>query len=282
MASIPSADPSAQPGTSSVGVAVAQFAPTDNTEQNLAVIRDLATVAAGRGARIVVFPEYASYFADPVDLRFVDHAEPLDGRFTAALVGLADELDVAIVAGFAERVDVPDHFSNTVVAVVPGAGIQAAYRKQHLYDAFGARESEVVVPGPLTPPQHFTVDALTFGLQTCYDLRFPEITRTIVDAGADVVLVPSEWVRGPLKEQHWRTLITARAIENTVFVAAADHTGPIGVASSLLVDPMGVVLADAGEQPGVGLAWLDRSRLDQVRAVNPALALRRYAVVPQR
>jgi predicted amidohydrolase len=89
-------------------------------------------------------------------------------------------------------------------------------------------------------------------------------------------------VRGPLKEQHWRTLITARAIENTVFVAAADHTGPIGVASSLVVDPMGVVLADAGEQPGVGLAWVDRSRLDQVRAVNPALALRRYAVVPQR
>jgi predicted amidohydrolase len=89
-------------------------------------------------------------------------------------------------------------------------------------------------------------------------------------------------VRGPLKEHHWRTLITARAIENTIFVAAADHTGPVGVGSSMIVDPMGVVLADAGERPGVGVAWLSRERLDAVRSTNPALSLRRYSVVPTR
>jgi len=264
-----------------VPVAVAQFAPGPDTAANLDAIAGLASQAAQRGARLVVFPEYSSYFVDPVDARFLDHAEPLDGPFTSSLARLADELGLTIVAGFAERTDDPHRFSNTLAAVAPGSGIRAVYRKQHLYDAFGVRESDVVQPGPLEAPQVFSVDGLTVGLQTCYDLRFPEITRTIVDAGADIVVVPSEWVRGPLKEHHWRTLITARAIENTVFVAAADQAGGVSIGSSLIVDPMGVVLADAGEQPGLALALIDRERINQVRSLNPALSLRRYAVVPR-
>ncbi|GAB3802722.1 carbon-nitrogen hydrolase family protein [Humibacter antri] len=264
-----------------VAVAAAQFAPGHDTAENLATIADLASQAAQRGARLVVFPEYSSYFVDPVDALYLDHAEPLYGPFTTSLARLADELALTIVAGFAERTDDQNRFFNTLVAVAPGSGIRAVYRKQHLYDAFGVRESEVVRPGPLEPPQLFDVDGLTVGLQTCYDLRFPEITRTIVDAGADLVVVPSEWVRGPLKEHHWRTLITARAIENTVFVAAADQVGGVSIGSSVIVDPMGVVLADAGERPGFALAMIDRERLTQVRALNPALSLRRYAVVPK-
>jgi predicted amidohydrolase len=264
-----------------LAVAVAQFAPGADTGRNLETIARLTAQAVQRGARVVIFPEYSSYFVDPVDERFLQHAEPLDGPFTTEVVRLADDLGVVVVAGFAERTDVPGRFSNTLVAAVPGAGIRAVYRKQHLYDAFGARESDVVLAGDVVPPQLVAVDGITIGLQTCYDLRFPEITRTIVDAGADLVVVPSEWVRGPLKEHHWRTLITTRAIENTVFVAAADHVGPVGVGSSMVVDPMGVVLADAGEQPGVAVAWLGRDRIDRVRAVNPALSLRRYAVVPK-
>lgn len=262
-----------------VAVAVAQFTPGPDPVQNLDTIAGLASQAAQRGARLVVFPEYSSYFVDPVDSRFLAHAEPLDGPFTSSLARLADELGLTIVAGFAERTDDPHRFSNTLAALAPGSGIRAVYRKQHLYDAFGVRESDVVQPGPLEAPQLFDVEGLTVGLQTCYDLRFPEITRTIVDAGADLVVVPSEWVRGPLKEHHWRTLIMARAIENTVFVAAADQVGGVSIGSSIVVDPMGVVLADAGERPGVALAWIDRNRLTDVRALNPALSLRRYAVV---
>ncbi|GAB3390162.1 carbon-nitrogen hydrolase family protein [Humibacter soli] len=273
--------PARSPSNDSVAVAVAQFAPGDDPAANLESIRELADVAAGRGARLVVFPEYSSFFVHPVDARFLDHAEPLDGTFTATLATIADELNVTIVAGLAERSDDVGRFFNTVVAVGPGSGILAAYRKQHLYDAFGGRESDVVQPGPLARPQLFEVDGLVVGLQTCYDLRFPEVTRTIVDAGAEVILVPSEWVRGPLKEYHWRALITARAIENTAFVVAADHIGPIGVGSSMIVDPMGVVVADAGDEPGVAIAWLSRGRLGRVREINPALALRRYSVVPR-
>jgi predicted amidohydrolase len=264
-----------------VPVAVAQFAPGEDRDRNLKVIRSLASSAADRGARLVVFPEYSSFFVDPVGAPFLEAAEPLDGPFVEALTRLAGELNVHIVAGMAEHVASGSRFFNTVVAVAPEDGVVATYRKQHLYDAFGGRESDWVEPGPIEPAALFEIDGLRIGLQTCYDLRFPEVTRRIVDAGAELVLVPSEWVRGPLKEQHWRTLLAARAIEDTVFVAAADHTPPVGVGTSLILDPMGVALADAGMTEGVALAWLDRSHLADVRGVNPALRLRRYRVVPR-
>jgi predicted amidohydrolase len=93
------------------------------------------------------------------------------------------------------------------------------------------------------------------------------------------VLVPSEWVRGPLKEAHWRTLITARALENTLYVAAADHAPPVGVGNSMIVDPMGVELATIGEVADVAIATISPARVQQVRTLNPAIALRRFAVV---
>jgi predicted amidohydrolase len=86
----------------------------------------------------------------------------------------------------------------------------------HLYDAFGDKEWDWVRSGDIEPPQLFDVAGFGVGLQTCYDLRFPEVTRRLVDAGATLVAVPSEWVRGPLKEQRWRTLVAARALENTL------------------------------------------------------------------
>lgn len=265
---------------SELGVAVAQFAPGADGGANLVAIRDLASAAAARGARLIVFPEYSSFFVDPIGQGFVDAAQPLDGPFVAALLSIADETDAVIVAGMAETIGEPGRFSNTLVAVAPARGILAVYRKQHLYDAFGARESEWVRPGELAEPAVFEFGGITVGMQTCYDLRFPEVTRRIVDAGAELVLVPSEWVRGPLKDHHWRTLITARAIENTVYVAAADHVPPIGVGASMVVDPMGVAMAELGETSDVAVGWISPSRVCEVRALNPALALRRYRVEP--
>jgi deaminated glutathione amidase len=105
------------------------------------------------------------------------------------------------------------------------------------------------------------------------------VSRRLLDAGATLVLVPSEWVRGPLKEQHWRTLVTARALENSLYVAAADHAPPIGVGNSMIVDPMGVEIATIGELTDVAIATISPARVDQVRALNPAVALRRFSVV---
>jgi predicted amidohydrolase len=266
---------------SGVAIAVAQFAPIDDAVDNLATIRSLCEAAVGRGAKLVVFPEYASYFSPTLGQGFVDAAEPIDGPFIQGVRALAIELGVHLVVGLVERIDEPSRFSNTLVAVSPRGDILATYRKLHLYDAFGEKESTWVKPGEIKPPEVFRFDEFSVGLQTCYDLRFPEVTRRLVDAGADLVLVPSEWVRGPLKEYHWRTLITARALENTIYVAAADHSIPIGVGNSMIVDPMGVVLASSGEAMDVAVATISAHRVAGARQINPALRLRRFAVVPR-
>lgn len=263
-----------------LGVAVAQFAPGTDRAANLAEIRLLAGTAVARGAGIVVFPEYSAFFEKRMGEASLAAAEPLDGPFVTALGALAADLGVHIVAGLLESTDDPARVQNTIVALDPTGRVVARYRKLHLYDAFGVRESDRVRAGLIEEPETFTVAGFTVGLQTCYDIRFPEVTRRLVDAGAELVLVPAEWVPGPLKEAHWRTLVTARALENTIYVAAADHAPPGGVGASMVVDPMGVELVTLGVTAEVALAWISRARLAEVRRVNPALALRRFGVVP--
>jgi predicted amidohydrolase len=263
--------------TVTLPIGVAQFAPTADAAGNLESIEHLVATASARGARVVVFPEYSSYFVDPFDESLAENAEELDGPFVRALTEMAGSHDVVIVAGLLERASDKSRVRNTAVAV-DATGLIAHYRKLHLYDAFGQRESDWVEPGDPAPPQTFELAGLRFGLMTCYDLRFPEVGRLLVDAGADVFVVPAEWVRGPLKEHHWRTLLHARAIENTVFVAAADHPPPLGVGNSLIVDPLGVELAAVGTSTDVAVAHLDIGAIERVRRVNPALALRRFRV----
>ncbi|KAF2415604.1 carbon-nitrogen hydrolase family protein [Microbacterium sp. B35-30] len=266
--------------TDTLPIAVAQFAPTADAAANLEAVAQLVATASARGARVIVFPEYSSYFVDPFDESLAAHAQPLDGPFVQALTEMAHAHEAVIVAGLLERGSDEQRVRNTAVAV-DGTGLIAHYRKLHLYDAFGQRESDWVEPGESAPPQTFELAGLRFGLMTCYDLRFPEVGRLLVDAGADVFLVPAEWVRGPLKEHHWRTLLHARAIENTVFVAAADHPPPLGVGNSLIVDPLGVELAAVGTATDVAVAHLDVGAIERVRRVNPSLALRRFGIRPR-
>jgi len=262
-------------------VAVAQFAPGDDTAANLEEISRLAVDAASRGAMLVVFPEYSSYFTPTMGADWVEAAQTLHGPFVRGLGEISAELGVHLVAGMLEVVPGdPERAANTIVALDPDGELVAHYRKQHLYDAFGQRESDWIVAGAIEEPRTFTAGGFTVGIQTCYDVRFPEVTRRLVDAGAELVVLPAEWVRGPLKEHAWRTLVTARAIENTVFVAAADQAPPIGAGNSMIVDPMGVELATVGEATDTAVAWITRTRLEKVRHVNPALQLRRYRVEP--
>ncbi len=265
-----------------LAVAVAQFAPGDDTAENLREIARLALDAANRGALIVVFPEYASYFTPTMGQDWVEAAQTLHGPFVRGLAEIAAELGVHLVAGMLELVPGEgEKASNTLVALNPAGEVVARYRKVHLFDAFGVRESDWIVAGPIEAPQTFAVGGFTVGLQTCYDIRFPEVTRHLVDAGVDLMLLPSEWLRGPLKEHAWRTLVTARAIENTIFVAAADQAPPIGAGNSMVVDPMGVELVTIGENTDVAVAWISPDRIRGVRHLNPALELRRFRVEPR-
>lgn len=262
-----------------IAVAVCQFAPTGSRAGNRERVSELVADAAARGATLIVLPEYSSYFVNPMDDTLAANAEALDGEFVQTLTGLAADYAVVIVAGLVEKAD--GHRVHNAVVAVRGDGILAVYRKQHLYDAFGQTESDWVEPGELGEAATFELGGLRFGLMTCYDLRFPEVARTLVDAGAEVLVVPAEWVHGPLKEHHWTTLLAARAIENTVYVVAADHPAPIGVGHSQIVDPQGVVTAGVGTAAGIAVGTVERATIDRVRETNPSLRVRRYTVAPR-
>jgi predicted amidohydrolase len=265
-----------------VGVvaAVAQFCAGLDKQINRKLVTEAIASAAEAGAELVVLPENSMY-ADPKPAgEDTDYPEPLDGPFATTVADAARANGVTVVAGLTERLATDARPSNTVIAVGPDAAPLAVYRKVHLYDAFGYRESDRVTPAEITAPAVFDLGGLRFGLMTCYDLRFPEMARHLVDAGANVIVVPAAWMVGPAKEDHWRTLLRARAIENTCYLLAAGQSGPYCTGQSLIADPMGTVVACAGELPGHGIAALSEHRIDTTRTTNPSLANRRFRVVP--
>jgi deaminated glutathione amidase len=263
-----------------VKIAVAQTSSTDDKQANTERALAMLARAAGGGPDLVVLPEAIMADFAPERGTVAAQAEPLDGDFVGALRSAAKEHGTAVVAGMFETSDDPDRPYNTLLAIGPDGDLLGTYRKIHLYDAFGYRESDQLASGPLEP---LVVDIAGFrlGLMTCYDLRFPELSRALVDDGAEVLVVPAAWVRGPLKEQQWATLLAARAIENTCYVVAAAQNGKKYCGLSQVLDPQGVQIAAAGEDDGVAYADLDRDRLDTIRKRNPSLQNRRYTVRPR-
>ena len=262
-----------------VRVAVAQLEVGGDREANRAAAAAAVDAAAASSSGLVVLPEYASaYDRHGVGAHL---AEPLDGPFVTTLRERAAATGVAVIAGTSLPSDDPRLAVNAVVAIAADGEIADVYRKVHLYDAFGTRESDVLEPGAAdAAPVVLPVAGLTFGILTCYDLRFPESARRVVDAGADVLVVPAAWVDGPLKAMQWRALAVARAIENTSAVVAVGMAGRGVTGRSLVVGPDGVVVLELGEGPDLAWTDLDPGRVAEVRAANPSLANRRYRVLP--
>ncbi len=201
-------------------------------------------------------------------------AEPLDGPFVARLTEFAAAHDTTVVAGMFEVSDDPGRPYNTL-AVVDRDGLRASYRKIHLYDSFGYKESERLSAGEIEPVL-VDIGGLSVGLMTCYDLRFPELARELVRRGAQLLVAPSAWVAGPGKVEHWRTLVAARAIENTVFLAAVGQPGPRYTGHSLVVGPAGDLLGELGDGDHVLTVSMSTEDLETARADNPSLLNRRF------
>jgi predicted amidohydrolase len=261
-------------------IAVVQTASTPDKAANRESVGELVASAAVGKPDLVVLPEamMADFAAESGSVS--EQAEPLDGEFVRTLRKAAREHGTAIVAGMFETCCDEARPYNTLLAIGADGGLLGAYRKIHLYDAFGYRESDQLTPGEVAPVV-VEVAGRRLGLMTCYDLRFPELSRALVDAGAEVLVVPAAWVRGPLKEHHWTTLLTARAIENTCYVAAAAQNGKKYCGLSQVIDPQGVPVASVGEADGYAVAEIDPVRLQDVRKRNPSLLNRRYAVSPR-
>jgi predicted amidohydrolase len=260
--------------TDRVHTSVVQFAATTDVTANMQAISRLVSQAAASGAELVILPEASMHDFDSPDLDLGAVAEPTDGPFVTGLGRLAAEHRVSLVAGMFEESSDRRRPFNTLVVLGRQGELQAIYRKAHLYDSFGYRESDRLLA---SDPQPTVVrcGGLTVGLMTCYDLRFPEFARMLIDAGADVLAVPAAWVRGPLKEDHWVTLLRARAIENTAYVIGAAQTGSHYCGRSMIIDPMGVIVASLGDEEGVATGEARAERVADVRRRNPSLANRR-------
>ena len=262
-------------------VALGQLPISPDPAVNLGRVAEALTDAGRRGADLAVFPE-ATQARFGSDLRSI--AEPLNGTFGTGLAEAARSTGVALVAGVFEPA--PDgRVYNTAVAYDGAGTLVAAYRKIHLFDSLGERESAMVAPG--SEPVVTDLAGIRTGIMTCYDVRFPELARALVAGGAELIVIPAAWAAGLFKEEHWVTLVRARAIENTVWVAAACQVpdasapptrAPTGIGRSLLVDPMGVVRTDLGPFAGVGVADLDTTLTKQVRSMLPSLEHRREDV----
>lgn len=258
-------------------VAAVQFPPTNNPAENRAAIEAHVGEAVAGGARLVVLPEEALLLADGLGDDLADAVEASWSAGLELLSDLAGRLDVWIIAGGYEPHG-GDRPYNTLV-MIDDRGVQrAAYRKLHLYDAFSYRESDYVVPGDTLPPI-VLVDGVAVGLLNCYDLRFPELARDLVARGADVLSVSAAWVAGARKEDHWTTLLRARAIESTCWVVASGSTSPDCIGESLIIDPMGVAVASLGPAlRGVALATVRLDETARVREILPVLANRRLTI----
>jgi len=249
-----------------------QLESTIDSARNRDLVAQRLDVIEAGSADLVVLPEATMHDFGSVDHDLAAVAEPLDGPFVSLLTSHAARLDTTIVAGMFEQVDGGLPF-NTLVAVNPD-GLVASYRKIHLYDSFGYRESDRLAAGPIQPVVLDVAD-VRLGLMTCYDLRFPEHARIVVDAGAEVLVLPAAWVAGDDKLHHWRTLATARAIENTVYVVAAAQGGARYTGHSIVVDPLGRVIAEAGSGDETISADISPGTVTAARDVNPSLANRR-------
>jgi len=256
-------------------VGLVQFSPSDDSADNRDVLRDALDYLDG--VDLVVLPEYSSWFHKDTQ-RWQEGAEPIDGPFVSFVVEKSRDLSATVIAGL--LVSNGDTITNTVVAVNSN-GVIGRYDKVHLYDAFGALESSVITAGdPAASPLIVDVNDWAIGVQTCYDLRFPEMSRRLVDAGATVLAVPADWVPGPHKSEHWQTLLRARAIENVAWVVAANHAESSGIGESMVIDPLGELIVGASTGEIVLDVVLDPDAVLAARRSNPALRNRRYGVTP--
>lgn len=259
-------------------VALGQFAPSADRVANIADIRALAGEAQQLGATLVVCPEYSQGFVPKQGPEWLALAEPLDGDFVAALQQISgDHEGLIIVAGMLAASEGKPR--NTIVAV-GSEGLVARGEKIHLYDAFGANESQWVSPGDIGSPDILEIGPHRIGLMACYDLRFPEVARRLVDAGATVIVVPAQWVPGPHKVSQWTTLLQARAIETQCFVVGCGHPEPHGIGHSMVVDPVGTIVSEAETREGLIHAVVSISVVGHTREANPIHAARRFGVTP--
>jgi deaminated glutathione amidase len=273
-------------------VALVQMKSSEDKDENLKLSLDFVKEAAKKKANLICFPEFQMAFSPRSQSvkELAKIAETInDGNFVLTLAEAARRNSINIIATLYEKNTRKSSSSRTTInqfenrvydtaVIINNNGvIHSVYRKLHLYDALGFKESAKMIAGN-SIEKPVKTSAGNIGLMICYDIRFPEVSRILAINGADILAVPSAWVHGIMKEEHWQTILKARAIENGSYVVAPDQVGHVFSGRSMVVDPFGIITLDMGNREGMEVIEIDKSRIQKARESLPLLKNRRTDV----
>lgn len=262
--------------------AIVQMKSSIDKELNLAHSLKLINEASKKKARLICFPEFQMAYSPPEQKSESLHkiAEKITGNFVSTLSNSAKQNRITVIATLYEIINTNDKnhkVFDTGVIINELGKLKSIYRKVHLYDALGFKESKKLLAGSIIEkPSKTSVGKL--GLLICYDMRFPEISRILTVNGANILVSPSAWVAGFMKREHWEIMVRARAIENGVYVLAPNQVGNIYCGHSMAVDPFGATIIDMENREGIEFIDIDCSKIDTTRRTLPLLTNRRTDV----
>ncbi len=261
--------------TRTITIGLVQLEAVNNKYENIEKVKKLMKSSRNIEADIIVLPEYLMTpieGLEPHDLYEI--AEDINDAFINKLAAIAKEYSTNIIATFFEKTNKPPRVYNTVVLIRSNGEAEIVYRKTHLFDAYGYKESNYMMPGP-KPSKVIDVNKVRIAFSVCFDIRFPELYRVYSLNGAEIIVSPSAWYKGPLKEETLRFLAQARAHENTVYMVIANQTGKYFTGRSMIIDPLGTVLIDLGINETYKEYTIDVDYIYEVRRKLPVLKLRR-------
>jgi predicted amidohydrolase len=262
--------------------AIVQMKSSEEKEHNLAYSVKLINEAAKRKAQLICFPEFQMAYSPAEQKTESLHriAEKISGNFVSTLSNSARQNKINVIATMYEIINANEKSQkvfDTGIIINELGKVQSIYRKVHLYDALGFKESKKLLAGSIIEkPSKTSVGNL--GLLICYDMRFPEISRILTVNGANILVSPSAWVAGFMKKVHWEVMVRARAIENGVYVLAPNQVGNIYCGHSMAIDPFGATVLDMKNRQGIEYVDIDTAKIDTTRRTLPLLMNRRTDV----
>lgn len=258
--------------------AAVQMNSSPDLQKNLAQAEDLIDLAVRQGAELICLPENFSFLGE--EAAKLSQAEAIAQQSEKFLKTMAQRYQITLLGGgFPVPTDAGKVYNTALLIGTDGEEL-ARYEKVHLFDVNlpdgnTYQESQTVLAGMRLPPVHPSKEFGNLGLSVCYDVRFPELYRHLSQMGAEILVIPAAFTAYTGKD-HWQILLQARAIENTCYVIAPAQTGKHYAmrqshGHAVIIDPWGIILADAGDKPGVAIAAIEPMRLEQVRRQMPSL-----------
>ncbi|MGC9144941.1 MAG: carbon-nitrogen hydrolase family protein [Nitrososphaeria archaeon] len=255
-----------------LSIELAQIETSREKEKNLSKIE---SIIKSSKANMIVFPEFSNFYVSDLKPEEVyEMAETDNSNFMDKIISISMDNKKWVIIGVYEKSEEYPKVYSTVYVIEPEGKIRAKYRKTHLFRALGYDESSYLKPSD----NSFVVlkiNDIKLGIMVCYEVRFPEIARSLALNGAEVIIIPSAWLKGYNKEDQWITLTKSRAMENTVYVLSSNQIGNVYTGITLAIDPAGIIKARASENEETIEVKINRERLDQVRKYLPLLNQRR-------